>query len=111
MRVWISWGYIEKREEDTRVFAHEGALVRICDLQVSDVPPDMVPVWPRASARVRQQRKTENPRSRSLIRGRVSTQDVQQHPRMVERLPTIVPLRNADHLRRGATRVFQPADA
>jgi len=49
--------------------------------------------------------------SRSLVRGRVSAQDVQEHTCMVERLAAIVPLHDADHLRRGATGILQPPDA
>ena len=49
--------------------------------------------------------------SRSLVRGRVSAQDVQEHTCMVKRLAAIVPLHNADHLRRGATGILQPPDA
>jgi hypothetical protein len=51
------------------------------------------------------------PRMYSLVRGRVSAEDVQQRPRVVERLPAIVPLDDADHLRRGATGILEPAHA
>jgi len=49
--------------------------------------------------------------SRSLVRGRVSAQDVQEHTCVVKCLAAIVPLHDADHLRRGATGVLQPTDA
>jgi len=66
----------------------ESALVRVRNLQISDVPPDMV-----------------------LGRSRVSAHDIQQHPSMAKSLPTIISLHDADHLRRGATSISQPSDA
>jgi len=66
----------------------ESALVRVRNLQISDVPPDMV-----------------------LGRSRVSAQDIQQGPSMMKSLPTIISLHDADHLRRGTTSIFQSSDA
>ena len=48
---------------------------------------------------------------RSLIRGRVSTKDVPQDARMVERLPTVISLDDADHFSHSTSFVLQPTDA
>jgi hypothetical protein len=50
------------------------------------------------------------PRSRSLGRSRVSAQDIQQHTSMMEGLPAVISLHDADHLRRGAIGVLQSSD-
>ena len=47
----------------------------------------------------------------SLIRGRVSAKDVPQDTRVVEGLPTVISLDDADHLSHGTAFVLQPTDA
>ena len=89
-----------------RVDTHEGAFVCICDLQISDMSPYVISGIMTVSMTRR-----ENDFPRSLIRGRVSAKDVPQDTRMVERLPTVISLNDADHLNHGTSFVLQPTDA
>ena len=66
---------------------HICPLVRVDDLQVRDVPADMV-----------------------LVRARVPAQNVQHPARVLERLTAVVALDEADHLRSDLALVLEPSD-
>jgi hypothetical protein len=51
-----------------------------------------------------------NPRDRVLITRRVSTEDVQQDPRVLQRLAAVVALQDRDHLRRPVLVVLEAAE-
>lgn len=65
--------------------AHVCSFVRIRNLQIGDVPADVI-----------------------LIRSSVPTEDIQQYPRMLQRLPAIISLHETDHLWRGQPSILQP---
>jgi hypothetical protein len=88
------------------VFTHEGAFVCVGDLQIGDMSPYVIPEIMAVST-TRRGRKLP----RSLIRGRVSAKDVPQNTRMMERLPTVISLDDADHLSHGTSFVLQPTNA
>ena len=90
-------------------------LVGVRDLQIRDVAPDVVPSA-RAHAHTHgvqpsSKKKSQTQTSRdSLVRARVATEHVQQHPALLERLAAVIALHERHHLRRPAPRVLEPPD-
>lgn len=80
--------------------------ISVGDLQISNMAPDMISNQDVMAISLQHEDTTEN----ILIRRRIPAQNIQNHPRMHQRLSAIISLHQTNHLRRQLALLLQSAN-